>query len=273
MQWDKVKNVLISILLAVDIFLLGNLGIKITQAHIRTGKLEDDLRTLISAHGLTLATSFRLPEDKSLLPLALDRSRASEEKMAEAMLGIDVSRTEHDDGSVIFESPRGALEWSADGTVNGVCTIDEPPQSANRAKRLARSIVQDWGIADDTISYDTSGLTVTVSGTVARQKVHNRKLVLSFGEDGSLTVSGRWSFGTPYANARDNNVTCAAADALLSFAADAPAKLGVISMEAGYRMESDSSRRMQLTPTWKIETSAGEYLVDCAKKTIIEPET
>ena len=31
MQWDKVKNVLIGILLAVNLFLLGNLGFRLWQ--------------------------------------------------------------------------------------------------------------------------------------------------------------------------------------------------------------------------------------------------
>lgn len=43
-------------------------------------------------------------------------------------------------------------------------------------------------------------------------------------------------------------------------------------MEAGYRMRTDSSRRQQLTPTWKIVTDSGEYLVDCDKKTIVDEE-
>ena len=44
------------------------------------------------------------------------------------------------------------------------------------------------------------------------------------------------------------------------------------SMTAGYRMQTDSSRRIRLTPTWKIDTETGEYLVDCDKKTIIGEE-
>ena len=44
------------------------------------------------------------------------------------------------------------------------------------------------------------------------------------------------------------------------------------SMTARYRMQTDSSRRIRLTPTWKIDTETGEYLVDCDKKTIIGEE-
>ncbi len=272
MQWDKVKNVLIVILLAVDLFLLCNFGIKMVQAHLRTDRLEDDLRSLLNGYGYTLPDSFELPADESILPLMLDRSRASEEAMAEKMLGGDVSRTEQEDGAVRFESTQGALEWSADGTVNGACAIDKAPSTSNQARRRARKLIESWGLADDTTSYKTSGLSVTVSGKIAHQPVHNRQLVLTFSTDGTLTVSGRWSFGIPYATARENSVSCAAADALLSFASDTPKEESIETMVAGYRMEADSSKRLQLTPTWKIVTSDGEYLVDCAKKSIIGTE-
>ncbi len=272
MQWDKVKNVLIVILLAVDLFLMGNFGTKMIQAHLRTDGLEDDLRRLLEGYGYTLPDSFDLPDDESILPLMLDRSRASEEEMADKMLGGDVSRTEQEDGSVRFESNQGALEWGVDGTVNGACAIDKVPSNSNQAQRRARKLIESWGLADDSISYKTSGLSVTVSGEIARQPVHNRQLILTFSTDSTLTISGRWSFGIPYATARENSVNCAAADALLSFASAIPKNESVQSMEAGYRMEADSSRRLQLTPTWKIVTSDGEYLVDCAKKSIIAPE-
>ena len=40
MQWDKVKNVLIGILLAVNLFLLGNLGFRLWQNYSRASGLE-----------------------------------------------------------------------------------------------------------------------------------------------------------------------------------------------------------------------------------------
>lgn len=115
-------------------------------------------------------------------------------------------------------------------------------------------------------------MTVTMTGTVAGQPVHNRVLTLRFDEAGSVTLSGLWSFGTPYTTVRGSGVSCNAADALLEFAARAQDVKRIDSMTAGYRMEVDSNRRLQLTPTWKIETDSGEYLVDCAKKTIVDQE-
>ena len=68
------------------------------------------------------------------------------------------------------------------------------------------------------------------------------------------------------------SITCSAADALLQFAAESGETGTIEAMTAGYRMQTDSSRRIRLTPTWKIDTETGEYLVDCDKKTIIGEE-
>lgn len=98
MQWDKVKNILIAILLTINLFLLGNLAVRGWQSHRRTSELEANLRTLVSARGMQLDTAFSFPEDITLPELSLDRSRADEEKIASAMLGEHAERTEQEDG-------------------------------------------------------------------------------------------------------------------------------------------------------------------------------
>ena len=65
-----------------------------------------------------------------------------------------------------------------------------------------------------------------------------------------------------YTTANGISITCSAADALLQFAAESGETGKIESMTAGYRMQTDSSRRIRLTPTWKIDTETGEYLVD-----------
>lgn len=273
MQWDKVKNVLIVILLAVNLFLIGNFGAKLWQNRQRAEELEANLRTLTQAYGIQLDGAFHLPQDKVLPTLSIDRSRADEEAVALAMLGDDAERTEQEDGTVQFTSDRGKAEWRADGTVRAECaTGQDAPADASAALRQAKQLFSDWGLQAEDASFTSDGLTVTLTGTVAGQPVHNRMLTLSFEKDSSVSLTGLWSFGTPYTTVRGSGVSCNAADALLEFAARVQDTTEIDSMTAGYRMEVDSNRRLQLTPTWKIETDSGEYLVDCAKKTIVDQE-
>lgn len=273
MQWDKVKNVLIVILAAVNVFLLANLGIRIGQEQERKAALEDSVRTLAAEYGVTIADAFDLPADKSLPELSIDRSRPDEEAAAAAMLGDDAERTEQDDGTVVFESARGTVRWAADGRVEGSFQTGEAaPQDGNDALRLARRLLADWGIPIRDAQLDTDGLTATLRGSAAGLPVFNRTLTLRFDGAGGVSLDGRWSFGTPYTTVRGSGVMCSAADALLEFVSRRTAAAEIRSMEAGYRLETDSSRRLQLTPTWKIVTDFGEYLVDCDKKTVIDQE-
>lgn len=273
MQWDKVKNVLIAILLAVNLFLIVNFGAKLWQDYRREEELVADLRTLTQEYGMQLDDAFRLPKDKVLPTLSIDRSRADEETVAQAMLGEQTERIEQEDGTVLFQSDNGRVEWHADGTVQAECTTgQDAPADSSAALRLARQLLSDWGLQADNESIQAEGLTVTMTGTVAGQPVHNRVLTLCFDGTGGVTLTGLWSFGTPYTTVRGSGVSCNAADALLEFAARAQDVQEIDSMTAGYRMEVDSNRRIQLTPTWKIETDLGEYLVDCAKKMIIDQE-
>lgn len=270
MQWDKVKNVLIGILLAVNLFLLGNLGFRIWQNYSRTAGLDADLRTLVSGYGSALSEDFRLPDDVFLPELSLDRSRTDEENTASLMLGAEMERTELEDGTVRFQSEDGTVTWYADGRVNGVCpVVGETPETEADAVRTARKCLTEWGLSGESASITAKGLTVTQTAPVAGRPVHNRELTLTMNEDGTVTVSGLWSFGTPYTTVTGRGVDCRAADALLQFASSLTSGETIRSMTAGYRMQTDSSRRMQLVPTWKIVTDKGQYLVDADKKNVV----
>lgn len=66
-----------------------------------------------------------------------------------------------------------------------------------------------------------SGFSVTQTAPVANRPVHNRELTLTFNADGTATLSGTWSFGTPYTTVTGRGADCRAADALLQFASSA----------------------------------------------------
>ena len=172
------------------------------------------------------------------------------------MLGKHAERTEQEDGTVRFESDRGTLEWQADGNVQADYTLTESaPTSASEALEQARRLCSRWGFQAEQAGWTAEDTVVTLTGSVAGLPVHNRRLTLDFSAgDGSVSLVGLWSF------------------ALLQFAAESGETGTIESMTAGYRMQTDSSRRIRLTPTWKIDTETGEYLVDCDKKTIIGEE-
>lgn len=271
MQWDKVKNILLVVLVVVNAFLLANLGVKYYQDARRAGELTDHVGSLLAAQNVGMDAAFRLPQDKVLPVLSIDSSRADEETLASAMLGAQMTRTEEESGAIRFDGQEGGiLYWNEDGTVQGSCTLPAgAPAGEDAVRRRARALFQDWGVWADGAELTVVGQIATLTAPVAGMPVHNRYLSIYFTDSGGVELTGFWSFSTPYAATRETGVTCMAADALLAFAAEHPGAGDVLEMQIGYRLQQDSGRRLQLVPTWKIQTQTGEYLVDCAKKTAI----
>ena len=156
MQWDKVKNVLIVILAAVNVFLLANLGIRIGQEQERKAALEDSVRTLAAECGVTIADAFDLPADKSLPELSIDpQAVRTRRRRQPPCWGTTPSAPRQDDGTVVFESARGTVRWAADGRVEGSfpdrgdcaagrkrCAAAGPPPAGGLA--ASRSGCADW---------------------------------------------------------------------------------------------------------------------------------
>lgn len=270
MQWARVKNVLIFILAAVNIFLLCSLGTKLWQAKEGERALAAHLDALAAGYGIALAEDLELPKDTVLPILSIDRSRADEETVSHAMLGEKTERTEKEDGAVRFESEKGYIEWQADGTMQGVYRLEQAPQRKERQLvRLTQELIEDWGLAAEHEAYDADEMRVTMTGSASALPVFNRMVSLAYHEDGEVQLAGLWCFGTPYTMAREDGVACNASDALLEFASKELPCRRIDAVTIGYRLVSDSSKRLQMTPTWKIQTDSGEYLVDCAKNTIL----
>ena len=176
------------------------------------------------------------------------------------MLGEHAERTEQEDGTVRFESDRGTLEWQADGNVQADYTLTESaPTSASEALEQARRLCSRWGLSGRAGRLDGGGHGSYADRLGRRTAGAQSALTLDFSAgDGSVSLVGLWSFGTPYTTANGISITCSAADALLQFAAESGETGKIESMTAGYRMQTDSSRRIRLTPTWKIDTETGE---------------
>lgn len=270
MQWDKVKNILLVILLAVNVFLLANLGLRYYSGMRRAEQLADNVEALLAARNITLTEEFALPDDLVLPLLSIDRSRVDEEAVAEAMLGADATHSEDEDGNVRFESDMGVLVWGGDGSVQGSFRLESGvPEDDAAAAGQAEKLFRAWGVMPEDGRIDVVERIATLSALVAGLPVHNRHLTLYFAEDASVQLTGYWSFGTPYAATNETGIACAAADALLSFVSEKHEITEISGMEAGYRLYTDSDRRLQLVPTWKITTDLDEFLFDCAKNTLV----
>lgn len=267
MQWDKVKKILTVILLAVNVFLLVNLGIKYIQENQREKETLQNVSVLLSQKNIFLGEDFKMPQNISLPVLSIDRNRVAEEEMALKMLGEDLVQGEDANGDIIFESEKGEITWSADCTVHGVYMLGQTVAEED-LKRKAEMLFDEWGLSEKGSTIQITERIATLNSPVASMPVHNRYIALYFEENGDVQISGYWSFSVPYTTAKGTGVLCAPEDAILSFASEHDDIQKIESIDLGYCLKQENGRKLQLVPTWNIQTEQRKYYVECESGSI-----
>lgn len=269
MQWDKVKNILLVILLVVD----GFLAISLFQRYIGTAMqqqaLLSDLQVVLSRYEVACGDTLSIPASRKIIPLQVDRSRAGEETFAHALLSGTVQREEREDGETVFTGDNGTVSWRTDGTVYAVFAPTQPgvPASTHAKEKAAADLLSACGVTRKGSTLRVEADAVTLTATLAGMPVFNRALSVAW-RDEAVTIEGRWSFGMPYATTADQERECSAEDALLQVARGEVGQEEVRridGMELGYRMDMGAGARLQLSPYWRITTDKGEIFVDALK--------
>lgn len=267
MQWKKVKNIMIAILLIVNVLLSASLAYTKHESSQREKKNLENVQVILKRYGASLCEDFQVPSDAVMPTLHIERNRADEEAVAKAMLSELYPRKE-EDGAVYFESESGYLTWSADGYIEGVVRYDDENTSQD-VKKKAEQLFKTWGLltkdGEVTVIENTAELTSPVAGF----PVFNRHLTIFFG-DGEISLNGWWSFDTPYAITNELDISCNASDALLNFASKQETDIGEIeNMTLGYCLQPNGGRRLLMIPAWKIETTQATFLVNDTGNQII----
>ena len=103
MQWSKIKNIVILILLVVNALLLAQVGYREMESARYRRQARDEAALLLAQSGIRVDVA-SLPEDPGLLSMRCERDSGEEAVLAEALLG---SGAEQPDGS--FSGERGTV--------------------------------------------------------------------------------------------------------------------------------------------------------------------
>ena len=114
MEWSKLKNIILLLLVSVNAFLLILVGVQESRA----ARYEEDTRQaavrVLEQSGITFGPE-RVPQEAGLSPLTVTRDRESEAIVAQTLLG-DVSREGENDVRHRYSSVQGTAEFSMNGT-------------------------------------------------------------------------------------------------------------------------------------------------------------
>ncbi len=255
MEWSKLKNIILIILLLLNGFLLFQV---VGQAR-RSAQYAEEARSgaleVLRSGGVEMSRE-ALPQEADLPPLRCERSRDSEAQMAQALLGSAL-RTE---GRDAYEGEKGEILFRSDGSFSATFLPGAWPLDGEEPQAHAQRLLEDAGYSCALLSAqeEEGGMLVTVEERLDGVSVFDHTAKLLYRGGCLLSLEGvrlagpaePASQGTPLdlptllvrflAEVREGGYVCRAIE----------------SMTPGYRAVPETIGQTALTPVWQVETDS-----------------
>ena len=261
MEWSKIKNIILLILLTLNLILLIIVGDQQYQSVQVAQNTRFQVLQLLSENGVSVSESV-LPDAVSLPVLQVDRAELTSQEGMD-LLGIGTEK-ENTGGRVVYCSAKGEMELYSNGRFLTHCTPGAFPVTSGGEVEEGRKALAEMGLSVRFLEkqQENSVVTVTYCQMWDGMPVFDALCTAIF-EDGSLrTLSGQ-------------RITGSTTEVELWPLPDVPTTLiqflnwkneerlvfsSITSMEAGY--QSSAGRSSLLAPVWCITTETGRYVVD-----------
>lgn len=267
MEWRKLKNIIILILLLVNGFLLVLVGFRWGEAQQYERSALDGVVQVLENNGIQVERDAAAPAD-ALVPLTVERDLDREAKLARALLGDSMETDNRGGGLYLYRSGLGEVSIRPGGELSAQLAHDDW-WHAERPEALAISLLQDMGMDFQPAGTDRQG-----SRTAARFRqlwdgvpVFSCEVEFVF-EDGFLcAIQGTLlAAGQP---GMEEGQVLDLPTALLRFldgvTATGDVCTAVRSMVPGYRASSTPlSGGVRLTAAWLVSTDTADYYLDGA---------
>ena len=264
MEWRKVKNIIILILLLVNGFLLVIVGSRVGEVRrYERSALEQAVRVL-ETNGIRVNEQ-AVTAAEGLSSQAVERSAGAETEMAGGLLGEAVTVRNQGGGMYTYYGSRGIVNFRTGGQ------FDLRPEEDARWKgtdpeALARSLLSEMkieGEITETALNDGTG-TVTVRQLWQGVPVFSCWMVFTFRENVLTSLSG--TVLAPGESSVENDRLLTLPSALLAFQdgilSGGDVCSAVESMKPGYRMVQSFRGTLWLEPVWLISGNTADYYMD-----------
>lgn len=264
MEWRKVKNIIILILLLVNGFLLVIVGSRVGEVRrYERSALEQAVRVL-ETNGIRVNEQ-AVTAAEGLSSQAVERSAGAETEMAGGLLGEAVTVRNQGGGMYTYYGSRGIVNFRTGGQ------FDLRPEEDARWKgtdpeALARSLLSEMkieGEITETALNDGTG-TVTVRQLWQGVPVFSCWMVFTFRENVLISLSG--TVLAPGESSVENDRLLTLPSALLAFQdgilSGGDVCSAVESMKPGYRMVQSFRGTLWLEPVWLISGNTADYYMD-----------
>ena len=268
MEWQKLKNLIILILLVVNGFLLVLVWSRRQEsARYERSALEQTVQVL-QRSGIEVDLSAAAPAD-GLAPMSVERELDREEALARALLGKGAVQAENRGGGLyLYQGSNGELSVRAGGELSAKMADNPNQLVSGDLERHASGLLKRMGVDVERI-----GVTKEDEWTrVQFRQVWNGAPVFSCEVEVvyyyELLYSVQGTLLTAQAGTAEAGQALTLPTALMRFSEEIAATgdvcTAIRSMEPGYRGTVQSlSGGVRLSPVWLVTTDTARYYLDC----------
>lgn len=261
MEWSKLKNIIILILLLVNVFLLFMVGAQERNSAQYREQTITDAVSVLERNGIRIDRA-RIPEDLELTPMTVERDQEAEAALAAALLG-ECEFSDLGSGRHAYQGAQGWAEFRSNGSFNIAFRTEAWTAGDGGEDDHALKLMEQVGLTGELVSrQENSGsVTLTLRQIWQEVPVYSCQITLEY-EDGCLqSIAGQRLMGTPQPSGEASELI-AVPTALLRVL-NGVNDLGdlcneITAMTPGYLLTA-SADATRLIPMWYVTTDMGAY--------------
>lgn len=256
MEWEKIRKWMILLVLAVDLFLAGNLALHaLSQRQLAYDAVQDAV-AVARSRGVEISPEavLRLPE--AMTAYSGRRSPRLEGQAALSLLGEEAEEEVPGGGVAIYRTAAGEVSFRRGGTVE----MALPWEAAQPDPQECLQLLEKAGFpVEGALASGQSGLAELIQYQDGYPILNSR--LLATVEDGSLRLRGHWMAAEGMSKSGESLSQAQMVLALCDLLEQE--KLPLVGLRAGYYLQSPDAQGLTLEPVWEADTGQGVLIVSC----------
>ena len=263
MEWSKLKNIIIVILLAANLFLLAMAGMQERDAAQYQAQAVEDALVVLERNGITVAREV-IPGQMALRSMTVQRERELETELARALLG-DCTLSDLGGGRYSYVNPMGSAEFRSNGNFSivfpkGIPLAEDAGGEVDHALAIAAQIGLTGMVAEQVQTAD-GAVQVKLYQTWQEVPIYSCQITMQYQGGALCSISGQRLMGQPQLTGSEEQLL--AIPTVLVRSLNGINDLGdicseITQMTPGYQM-SNSAEGTRMEPVWYIMTDIGAY--------------
>lgn len=274
MSWSKLKTIMIYILLLLNLFLLGLVGMNRLRARRYQTTALTEAAAVLTRNSIQVRQE-DLPREMKLPAAVAIRDLEKEEQLVRAFLGEDIRASASGGGLYVYEGEAGTASFRGNGEFT--ITYSRPSDWGATPREMMEQLGLDMGRTWEeeglsAVEQSLNGVPVYPSGSGGGQGAAG----MAFEYDGIgrlRSVSGRLLLGKLTSSQEEQPISVSTAlIAFFNFVVDSGDLCRELTgMTPVYR--AAAGEPVHLTPAWRVSTDTGDYFVDAVSAEVTRAPT